>query len=109
MIYDLIYQVMELIGYDLEEIMTRTKNKKFSIKTTLMIGLQVIDRIQALHSIDYVHRDIKPDNLAIGSKQKNNVIYMLDFGLAIKNDDSMPNYQKGKMIGTLCYMSVRQH
>lgn len=42
---DQVYLAMELIGYDLEEIMTRMKTKKFSLKTVLMIGLQVIDRI----------------------------------------------------------------
>ena len=48
--------------------MVKMKGKKFSVKTVLMIGLQVIDRIEALHTIGYVHRDIKPDNLAIGIK-----------------------------------------
>lgn len=74
-----------------------------------MIGLQVIDRIQALHGIGYVHRDIKPDNLAIGNKDRNNIIYLFDFGLAIKDEDSVPNYEKGKVIGTLAYMSLREH
>ena len=31
-----------------------------------MIGLQVIDRLEAVHKIGYLHRDVKPDNLAIG-------------------------------------------
>lgn len=82
---------MELIGYDLEEIMGRMKNKHFSLKTVLMIGLQTIDRIEALHTIGYVHRDIKPDNLAIGTKERDNVIYLLDFGLVIRNSDPVPS------------------
>lgn len=89
--------------------MTRMKAKKFSLKTVLMIGLQAIDRIEALHAIGYVHRDIKPDNLAIGSKEKNNVIYLFDFGLVIKASDPLPSEEKGKMIGTLGFMSVRCH
>ena len=57
---------MELIGSDLDDLKDRTKNSSFSIKTVLMIGLQVIDRLEALHKIGYIHRDVKPDNLAIG-------------------------------------------
>jgi serine/threonine protein kinase len=60
--------VMELIGYDLEEVQQRVKNKKFTLKTVLMIGLQTVDRLEALHSIGYIHRDIKPDNIAIGMR-----------------------------------------
>ena len=74
-----------------------------------MIGLQVIDRIEALHTIGFVHRDIKPDNLAVGNKQKNNIIYLFDFGLSIKSNAPQLSDQKGKMVGTLGYMSVRCH
>lgn len=36
---------MELIGQDLDELKKKTKNGSFSIKSVLMIGLQVIDRL----------------------------------------------------------------
>lgn len=65
---DKLFLAMELLGPDLEELMLKRKPHKFSSKTVLMIGLQVIDRIEALHKIGYIHRDIKPDNLAIGTK-----------------------------------------
>ncbi len=51
-----------------------------------MIGLQAIDRIQVLHKIGYLHRDIKPDNLMIGRNDNNKIIYLIDFGLAKQND-----------------------
>lgn len=53
-----------------------------SVKTILMIGLQMIDRLEALHRIGYIHRDVKPDNLAIGLLEKSKIIYLFDFGLA---------------------------
>jgi len=74
-----------------------------------MIGLQLIDRLEALHSIGYIHRDIKPDNLIVGSKEKNNIIYLIDFGLVFKNGDALSNEEKGNLIGTLGYMSLRAH
>ena len=100
---------MQLVGNDLDEIMMRSAKGKFSVKTSLMIGLQVIDRIQALHKIGYLHRDIKPDNLTIGLDQNSTMIYLIDFGLARKVTDPIPKEEKGKIIGTLAYMSCRVH
>ncbi len=60
------FMLMELIGKDLEEIKKIAKSDSISIKSVLMLGLQVVDRLEALHKIGYLHRDVKPDNLAIG-------------------------------------------
>lgn len=42
----------------------------------------MIDRIQTLHELGYIHRDIKPDNFVVGRKEKNDTIYCIDFGLS---------------------------
>ncbi|KHJ95522.1 hypothetical protein OESDEN_04528 [Oesophagostomum dentatum] len=40
--------------------------------------------LRDLHGIGYLHRDIKPQNYAIGLGPKESTIYMLDFGIARK-------------------------
>ncbi|XP_031472557.1 uncharacterized protein LOC116244881 [Nymphaea colorata] len=76
------YLVMELISTDLDDLMKQSRNARISMKSVLMIGLQVVDRLEALHRIGFLHRDVKPDNLAIGLNEKSRVIYLFDFGLA---------------------------
>ena len=54
---------------------------KFSIRTVCIIGLQILDRLEFLHSKFIIHRDIKPSNFMIG-RNNNSMIYIADFGLS---------------------------
>ena len=74
---------MELLGPSLENLFQKL-NKKFSIKTTCMLGIQMIDRIEYIHSRKILHRDIKPDNFVIGRGKNSHIVYILDFGLSKK-------------------------
>lgn len=40
----------------------------------------MIDAIEELHSIDYIHQDIKPENFMISKKDGR--VHLIDFGLS---------------------------
>lgn len=103
------YIVMELIGEDLEVLKEKSEGKKLSVKTSLMVGLQAVDRLEALHQIGFVHRDVKPDNMAVGLREQEKLVYLFDFGLAKKIGSEMPKEEKGRVIGTIGFMSCRCH
>lgn len=73
--------VMDLLGLSLEDLFN-TCNRKFTLKTTLLIGEQILQRIEYVHHRHFLHRDIKPDNFLMGVEKSKHKVYIIDFGLA---------------------------
>lgn len=65
----------------------------FSKATAYAIGLQLLDLLERLHALGFVHNDLKLENLVVGN-QDSNKIYLIDFGLA----KSIINRQTGEFI-----------
>ena len=101
---------MELLGQSLENLF-QAQNKSFSIKTACMLGVQMIDRIEYVHSRKIIHRDIKPDNFVMGRGLKSHIVYVLDFGLSkkywsVSHKCHLPFIRGKKLTGTARYASI---
>lgn len=57
------------------------KIKKMGIFSMKKIAYEVLQKLIEIHK-NYVHRDIKPDNILLGNKYDSHSIYLIDFGLA---------------------------
>ena len=103
--------IEELLGPTLYQLWNlKTNKKEYKLKTICMIALQILDRLEFIHSKNIVHRDVKPNNFIIGRKDKN-VIYLIDFGFSGKYKSSRTGkhikYQFKKLInGALKYLSI---
>ena len=104
---------MDLLGPSLAELFHFCGNK-FSLKTTLMIGYQMVERLEYLHSKTFVHRDIKPDNILMGLEENSHLLYLVDMGLAkrvfdAKTKQHIPFKTDKTLTGTASYASVHAH
>lgn len=110
---DLNVMVIDLLGPSLEDLFAFC-NSKFSLKTLLMLADQMINRIEYVHSKNFLHRDIKPENFLMGLGKKEKIVHIIDLGLAKKYRDARANvhipYKDNKSLtGTARYASLNTH
>ena len=61
----------------------RSKVRKFgfSLKTVFMLAEQFLNHVEYLHSKNYVHQDLKPENFLMGIGESDGLVYLADFGV----------------------------
>ncbi|KAF8385086.1 hypothetical protein PRIPAC_74228, partial [Pristionchus pacificus] len=87
------YMIMSLLGENLKTL--RKKNEKanadkkdwavLSVSSWIRLGIQCLYGLKLLHDMGYLHRDIKPNNFALGQSsdpERATMVHLLDFGLA---------------------------
>ena len=105
------YLIMNLLGDSLQQF--KTKHEKCSFIMVKEVGIQMIQRIQFLHSKGLVHRDIKPANFLFGLNNNVHILYLIDFGFCKKyklaNDKHILFKSTSNIIGTMNFISLNVH
>jgi serine/threonine protein kinase len=108
------WMVMDLLGKSLEDLFNYCE-RKFSLKTVLVVAYELICRIETIHSKGkIVHRDIKPENFLMGRGRDRHTVYIIDFGLSKQYCNPRTGkhiQQRGgySLTGTARYASVHAH
>lgn len=75
--------IQEHLGKDLSK-------AKLNIPETIRVGLKVLESLESLHNLGYIHGDIKPDNILVQRPQKK--VTIVDLGMSSKYLDSLGDH-----------------
>ncbi len=92
------FYVMELLE-ESDNLLDYSKSLPIAERFTYLVDL--LRALEYLHRRNIIHRDLKPSNVLV---TKDNVLKVLDFGLATFKQRQSDENQSG-MVGTLAYMS----
>ncbi|XP_031622920.1 uncharacterized protein LOC116340515 [Contarinia nasturtii] len=99
--------IMSKAGSTLYDLQKTTKKRKFNLKTIYKIAIQAIKLFKYIHSKGLVCVDVKPDNIAVGSADKNQ-IFFFDFAFSKLYVDAQGEVKKrekeDELYGTPVYM-----
>lgn len=80
------------------------KGTVFPLATIASSVKQVAEGLQYAHDQRLIHRDVKPENMLVGSRQE---ILLSDFGIALMAQNSFSQHTQ-QVAGTILYMAPEQ-
>ncbi|KAF8366549.1 hypothetical protein PRIPAC_84378 [Pristionchus pacificus] len=109
------FVIMSLLGNELSELRRRCPGRRMCHSSVLRIAIQAVTGVEDMHNVGFIHRDLKPTNLAIGNKLKH-AVFLFDFGLARQimtmKDGKLTLREPRKKVsfrGTVRYCSINVH
>lgn len=85
------------------------REPRLPVPLVAQVVVQTCKALAKAHSLNIVHRDIKPDNIFLVDVDGEPFVKVLDFGIAKKTDDtSLKMTYTSAIIGTPYYMSPEQ-
>ncbi|KAG1762670.1 casein kinase 1, epsilon [Suillus placidus] len=72
--------VLELLGPSLHQLFL-ANNRRFSLLNVVNLGVQLLSRLEYIHSHNYIHGDIKPQNILVGLGNLRHTTFIINFGI----------------------------
>jgi len=104
---------IDRLGPSLEDLFVRC-HFRFTVRTVLLLAHQLVCRLQYIHSRNFLHRDLKPNNIVIGVGKHAHTVHLIDFGLSkeFRDPDThrhIPYKAASGLVGSAVFASVQSH
>ncbi|KAG2045863.1 kinase-like protein, partial [Suillus hirtellus] len=102
---------LDLLGPSLHELFIAC-NHRFSLQTILNLGDQLLSCLEYIHLYDYVHGDMKPQNVLMDSSRQ--TAYIINFSITKRYQNTatkshIPFCQGRHLTGTPAFASINNH
>lgn len=104
---------IDLLGPNLVTV-TEQCGGRLEQASVVALAEQMVARLEAFHSKGFLHRDVKPDNFAVGRAAHSNTVYIIDYGLVKRFRNAKTKVHIGfrqnkRLAGTARYASINTH
>ncbi|KAJ7366790.1 kinase-like domain-containing protein [Mycena albidolilacea] len=109
------YLAIDLLGASLDNLYRKSGKDTMDLSSVCAIAMQLITRLEFMHSRGILHRDIQLGNCVVGLPPNEKTIYMIDFGFSKRYIDPyththIPDSRaKRDFIGNYWFSSVGVH
>ncbi|KAN0123305.1 Protein kinase-like domain containing protein [Russula decolorans] len=107
------YLAMDLLGSSLDRLYRKSGKNVMDMRSACSIAIQLITRLEFMHSRGVLHRDVQLGNCVIGLEPRQETIYMIDFGFSKRFLDHkqkhIANRVESSFIGNYWFSSVNVH
>lgn len=100
--FGLVLLVQDRLGHSVDKMRRLHVDGTLNIKSIMMLGIQMITRLEEVHKMGFVHQDLKPQNLLAG-REDPRTVYLTDFGLArrFRDAETGEHVEMGTTAGTV--------
>jgi serine/threonine protein kinase len=111
------FLALERLGSSIQQLADRLGGT-LTLPTVLRLGVVLVNRLSAIHRLGVLHRDVKPENLLVGSPfgSRRDAVYLVDYGFAKQFDPrasalrvSAPPSRKKRFVGTPLFAPLAAH
>ncbi|KAJ7147493.1 kinase-like domain-containing protein [Mycena crocata] len=109
------FLAIDLLGASLDNLYRKSGKETMDLSSVCAIAMQLITRLEFMHSRGILHRDIQLGNCVIGLPPNEKIIYMIDFGFSKRYIDPytqlhIPDSRaKRDFIGNYWFSSIGVH